>query len=87
LFLLFLPTSSILERSVVIQGSHTHKAVAHILLASISQVMIDKYYRSLEGFAMLVEKDWISFHYPFFGMREREEGDMGFSIFFGREVN
>lgn len=56
------------ERSVVIQGSSAHKAVGHILLASVAQIMVDPYYRTIEGFAMLVEKDWLSFRYPFFGV-------------------
>lgn len=38
------------------------------MLASVVQILVDDYYRTIEGFAMLVEKDWLSFRYPFFRM-------------------
>lgn len=59
---------TISERTLVVQGSYAQKAVGHILLASVAQIMVDPHYRTIEGFAMLVEKDWLSFRYPFFGM-------------------
>lgn len=35
------------------------------LLCSVSQVLIDPYYRTITGLAILIEKDWLSFGFPF----------------------
>lgn len=40
----------------------------HLILASIAQLMMDPYYRTLEGICVLIEKDWVAMRYPFESM-------------------
>lgn len=54
------------NKSVLIHCSDGWDRTAQ--LAAISQMLIDPYYRTIEGFAVLIEKDWLSFGHQF-GLR------------------
>ncbi|GAM18438.1 hypothetical protein SAMD00019534_016130 [Acytostelium subglobosum LB1] len=53
--------------SVLIQGN-SKEIDTEAQLASLSQLILDGHYRTLEGFRMLIEKEWLVYGYPF-GLR------------------
>ena len=53
-------------------------------LSSLSQMLLDPFYRTINGFAVLVEKDWLSFGHQFGlrnGFSEKEKQDQASPIF------
>ncbi len=53
-------------------------------LSSLSQMLLDPFYRTINGFAILVEKDWLSFGHQFAlrnGFADKEKQDQASPIF------
>ena len=53
-------------------------------LSSLSQMLLDPFYRTINGFAILIEKDWLSFGHQFAlrnGFAEKEKQDQASPIF------
>ena len=53
-------------------------------LSSLSQILLDPFYRTINGFAILVEKDWLSFGHQFGlrnGFADKEKQDQASPIF------
>ncbi|KAH3758927.1 Myotubularin-like phosphatase domain [Pelomyxa schiedti] len=49
--------------NVHIHGSEGSDRTA--LVASLAQILVDPYYRTIQGFEVLIEKDWVSFGHRF----------------------
>lgn len=66
----------IMDGAIVI-SEHVHYNFSHVLvhcsdgwdrttqLVSLAQILLDPYFRTIDGFITLVEKDWLSFGYRF----------------------
>ncbi len=50
-------------QTCAIQG--TDKNLTYFCVASLAQLLVDPYYRTLDGFCVLINKDWVNFNFPF----------------------
>jgi hypothetical protein len=51
------------DRSVFVQGYR--KNLINYPLMSLVQLLMDPFYRTIQGFCVLIEKDWIQHSFPF----------------------
>ena len=51
---------------------------------SVTQVLLDPYYRTIDGFATLIEKDWLAFGHRFTHRSNQTQANLasGFAPFF-----
>ncbi|KAK5576072.1 hypothetical protein RB653_007210 [Dictyostelium firmibasis] len=68
-------------RSVLIQNSSSGPDI-ELQLSSLAQILLDPYYRTLDGFRVLMEKEWLSYGYPFSKRCHHKTSDDGFSPIF-----
>ncbi|KYQ92021.1 Myotubularin-related protein 2 [Tieghemostelium lacteum] len=75
--------SLIQGRSCMIQSGDGHD-YDELILSSLSQVIMDPFYRTIKGFQRLVQKEWCEFGYPFgrqFTTQDRNNLPCSFMIF------
>lgn len=50
-------------RTITVQGAD--KNCFHLVIAALSQLFLEPHYRTIMGFCVLLEQNWVSLYYPF----------------------
>ncbi|EFA79716.1 hypothetical protein PPL_07407 [Heterostelium album PN500] len=66
--------TSVLVKPSIESNLHTFDVAR---LTSIVQVMLDPYYRTLNGFMTLIEKEWVQYNFPFLNNQSQANGSGG----------
>eukprot|EP01122_Echinamoeba_exundans_P003417 TRINITY_DN13520_c0_g1_i1.p1 TRINITY_DN13520_c0_g1~~TRINITY_DN13520_c0_g1_i1.p1 ORF type:complete len:2607 (+),score=540.72 TRINITY_DN13520_c0_g1_i1:119-7939(+) len=61
-------------RSVFVLGSKRN--YMHAPIVSLLQIVLDPHYRTIQGLATLLQKDWVDFTFPFFQHTVKDKGTL-----------